>query len=316
MCNYVIELVRLAKPKVEFMDPINVIYVVGYGHSGSTILTVLLGQHAQAFGTGELSRLVRAWQEERHCSCGEHVAACSIWSRVVEQWRDLSSVDPLAVYPKLQRTCESMSSALPLGGGGGDVQLYGELTRNLMMAIADVTGRRVIVDSSKLTGRSAALSKVPGINLNLVHLVRDARGVAWSMCRPLKPEDMAGAQGARPTAKTSLAWTLNNLASEVFCRRVTSDRSVRVRYEDVVNDVGAVLQRIGKVAGLDYADVIRQIDDGEAFESGHVVAGNRLRMKGPIRLKMDTEWQSKMPDGQRRITSLICSPLLRRYGYI
>ena len=299
------------------MDPIKIIYLVGYGHSGSTVLTVLLGQHAQAFGTGELTRLVRAWKEDRFCSCGEHVSQCSIWSRVVEQWRELSSIDPLEVYPKLQDKYESVSSAWPWRGGGEDLHLYGELTRNLMMAIAEATGQRVIVDSSKLTGRAFALSRVPGIELNMVHLVRDARGVAWSMCRPLKPEDAAGAEGgARPTARTSLAWTLNNLVSEAFCRRVTSEHAVRVRYEDVVDNVGTVLQRIGKVVGLDYADVIRQIDTGEAFESGHVVAGNRLRMKGPIRLKMDTEWQSKMPDRQRRITSLICGPLLRRYGYI
>ena len=297
------------------MDPVKVIYVVGYGHSGSTVLTVLLGQHAQAFGTGELNRLVRAWKEDRFCSCGEKVAECPIWSRVVEQWRDVSDVDPLEVYPALQAKFERMSAAWPWSSAGSELELYGVLTRDLMNAIADVTGQRVIIDSSKLTGRSLALSKVPGIELNMVHLVRDARGVAWSMCRPLKPEDSAE-YGARPTARTSLAWTVNNLASEAFSRRVTSDHAVRVRYEDVVNDVGGVLQRIGKVAGLDYSDVIRQIDEGEAFEPGHVVAGNRLRMKGPIRLKMDTEWQSKMPNRQRRITSLICGPLLRRYGYI
>ncbi|MGH1480668.1 MAG: sulfotransferase [Geminicoccales bacterium] len=305
------------------MDPIKVIYVLGYGHSGSTILTVLLGHHAQAFGTGELTRLVRAWNEERYCSCGETVPQCATWTKVIEHWRDHSSVDPLEVYPALQRECERSVGVWPARGARKNFDQYSELTRNLMVAMAETTGQRVIVDSSKLTSRSIALANVPGIDLNVVHLVRDGRGVAWSMRRPLKPAEAAPGPGKsgpvedtmRPASRTSLAWTLNNLVSEAVCRRVRADGTIRVRYEDLVNDVGATLQRIGKVVGLDYADVIRQVEGGEPFEPGHVVAGNRLRMKGPIRLKMDTEWQSKMPNGQRKIASLICGPLLRRYGY-
>lgn len=304
--------------KLSPMDPIKVIYVLGYGHSGSTILTVLLGRHADAFGTGELTRLARAWREERYCSCGETVPGCPVWTQVIEHWRDLSTVDPLAVYPKLQQECERSVGIWPARGARRNFDQYAELTRNLMIAMAEATGKRVIIDSSKLTSRSIALSHVEGIDLNVVHLVRDGRGVAWSMRRPLKPSASGGAQAEavmRPATRTSLAWTLNNVVSEAFCQRARPEGSVRVRYEDLVNDVGATLQRIGKVAGLDYADVIRQVEEGEAFEPGHVVAGNRLRMNGPIRLRMDTEWQSKMPEGQRKIASLICGPLLRRYGY-
>src|SRR5439155_14642762 len=54
---------------------------------------------------------------------------------------------------------------------------------NLNAAIADVSGCSVIVDSSKLPTYAFVLKKVPGLEVHIVHLVRDSRATAFSWQR-------------------------------------------------------------------------------------------------------------------------------------
>lgn len=63
----------------------------------------------------------------------------------------------------------------PLPGG------YRALLGHLYRAIRRVTGARVVVDSSKNASYARILADTPGIRLRILHLVRDSRGVAYSL---------------------------------------------------------------------------------------------------------------------------------------
>ena len=61
-----------------------VLYIAGYGRSGSTILDIILDSHPDITAVGELTFLLDdAAIPSRHCSCGAAYAECGFWSRVV-----------------------------------------------------------------------------------------------------------------------------------------------------------------------------------------------------------------------------------------
>ena len=57
------------------------IYITGRGHSGSTILDILLGNSSQIASVGELlAGLSRA--DQGACSCGATMSDCGFWREV------------------------------------------------------------------------------------------------------------------------------------------------------------------------------------------------------------------------------------------
>ena len=50
-------------------------------------------------------------------------------------------------------------------------------------AIAQVSGRRVVIDSSKHASLAFCLSTSPALDLRVVHVIRDSRAVAYSWSR-------------------------------------------------------------------------------------------------------------------------------------
>jgi hypothetical protein len=293
-----------------------VVYIAGYGHSGSTLLNIQLGQSPRMAGAGELFRLASAaWPGKEFCSCGETLPRCPVWSEVVRRWSAGVGGEPLSAYRRLQAECERW---LMPARHSSPWQDYVRHTVALFAAIRDVTGRPVVVDSSKVPNRARALARVPGIDLRLIHLVRDGRGVAWSMRRRLARDPQAGIQAAkheRSVARTGLLWMATNLAVEHAERGMGAERRVRLAYEELVGDPDAALARLSATLGIDLTPVAASLAAGEALACGHVMAGNRLRMDGAVQLRPDLDWQRQLPPSQRRRFEQLCRPILRRYGY-
>ena len=90
---------------------------------------------------------------------------------------------------------------------------------------------------------------------------------------------------------------------------------MRVRYEDFTSNPTAIMQDIGRMLGMDLTDIGEALRDGAAIAPGHLIAGNRLRMKGALRLVQDSSWRADMPGRKQTAFRWLCGPLLRRYGY-
>ncbi|WP_152639825.1 sulfotransferase family protein [Sphingobium bisphenolivorans] len=297
------------------VEPIKLIYICGYGRSGSTLLDILLGQQRSMFGAGEITALSEhVYANDEYCACGRRVRSCALWQEVMDRW--VAGQEPGFVerYFTLQSKIARLFGVRRwLGGRKGSE--FASHTRRLMQAIRDSSGKAVIVDSSKLPGRGIALAGIKGIDLHIIHLVRDVRGVAWSLSKSYTSDAAQGLQRAivsKPLLYSAARWAYVNLASEWLGRRVGASRYLRIRYEDVIDDPVGSLKRIAALAGV---ELDAQDFAAGAFSPAHQVAGNRLRMQKAIRIAKDEGWQREMPKGKRRIVSWACRPLLARYGY-
>ena len=306
--------------------PIRVLYIAGAGHSGSTFLDIMLGNHPDVFGAGELSNLPRGgWIDNEYCTCGRQANDCPFWSYVRRVWVEKVGVDDLEGYLKLEDSFERIRCLPRLlwerRKPSARFQRYTERTRALFEAVREVSGKAVIVDSSKSPARAFALAMMPDIDLYLIHLVRDGRGVATSHKKTWRKDLQAGVTRdvkRRSVWETTARWVSVNLGTEWVRFLLRSEKSVRLRYEDYVADPKEASDKIGQMVDLDFTEVSSTVSAGGALQAGHNIAGNHLRMSGTVRLVPETgQWRNKgaLSAGERRLSWILMGWLLRRYEY-
>ena len=305
-----------------------VLYIAGTGRSGSTLLASILGEVEGVFAAGEVRYL---WQrglvEGRLCGCGVPVSRCPLWTEILAGATASSgSPHPEAMAGFLRRTgrIRHLPGALagrwapsldPVRRRGSAAQR--ETLGSLYASIAQATGCGVVVDSSKLPAYAHLLGAVPGIELRVVHLVRDPRGAAhsWSSRKPLD-------DGARQThmeqigpLKSAVLWDTWNAAAAALLRR-GEGTYLRLRYEDLIDEPAKAVRSVLSLVGMENAMLPIDPDGGLNLRVNHVVAGNPDRLRhGQVRLRADTRWRSAMPARHRRVVSAVTAPLLVRYGY-
>jgi hypothetical protein len=344
--------------------PVKVLKIVGLGRSGSTILDVVLGNHPQIESVGEVGNLIRTgWISQESlrgidpkrlrrplCTCGKRLDvlyvdtpddACPFWSSVRREWVERTDRDSIQSYPKLQEAFElkrrwprllyekRRPSAL--------FRSYARLTLAFFESIRAVSGKPIIVESSTVPGQAFALGMVPGIDLYVVHLVRDGRGVITSLIKGFEPRGksfekdiQAGIMWdhkGRPMWKTVVRqrvlylvsvvrWIVRNLAAEWVCIQLGPKRTMRLRYEDFVADPNTALERIGSLIELDLTDVADAASAGKPMQVGHNIGGNKTKKSGIVTLRPDAqEWKSALSPTEQRLSWMLMGWLMRRYGY-
>lgn len=297
-------------------ESIKILYIAGFGRSGSTIFGDILGEVDGLFHAGELYYV---WErnliENRLCGCGTPFGGCGLWRGVFERaFGCLDRVDARQMAGLLDRAT-SLTKAPKLVRGAVPHELAERLWR-LYFAIKAETGTQVIVDSSKRPLYGRLLSSLPGVEVYTVHLVRDPRATAYSWMRKmLQPDKGDGAYMLRfgPLA-SSARWTVWNAMAEGVLRE--PDRYLQLRYEDFVARPEPAVREAIRLAGENAAGLPFVSQSGVELEAGHTVSGNPNRFEtGVVELRPDDEWISKMRPPDRRLVEALTLPLLRRYGY-
>ena len=299
--------------------PVKVLFIVGSGRSGSTLLDILLGQADGVFSTGELHSL---WSESildgRRCGCGDPVVECSIWREVLERSLPDGAVPYQDEARRLARLYRSLprSSASLVPGRSRAGEEYALHAATLYRTISEVTGARVVVDSSKQPSVAGLLPAIEGVAPAFVHLLRDPRAVAYSWRRRKVATDRygIGEMDRYIVPRTAVRWAHDQRAAQAL-RRSTDAPWLTVRYEDLVVEPRATIDRILRLVGEPEAGEF--LDQPELrLECTHTVSGNPVRLhEGPLSIASDDEWKTSMRPSRRWLVTLLTAPLLRRYGY-
>jgi hypothetical protein len=289
-----------------------VVYIAGEGRSGSTVLDVLLGAHPEVFGAGELWAFWVGGARAGRCGCGESFADCRFWARVRARFLARVGDADLERSGSLRARLDR-ARRLPLRWAGLTASSdYARDARAIFETLCEVSGQSVVVDSTKQVGRAQNLLDVDGLEVAVVHLVRDGRGVAWSRMRDITRDRDLRRHGP---LRSIVNWRIKNSLAAAIGRRAR-DRYVRVRYEDLVVDPGAELDRIGRACGLDFAPVIDRLRRGERLEAGHQIGGNLAARSSSIdRLRLDDEWRRRLPAHYERLFRVVGGRLAVELGY-
>jgi hypothetical protein len=304
-----------------------VLYIGGFGRSGSTLVERILGQLPGFCSAGEI---VFLWQrgliDGQLCGCGTPVPECDFWTRVGKTafggWDQIDAHEMLALQKRVDRNRYIPSMVAPRlrPAAQADFERYTDVLSRLYRGIGEVAGARVVIDASKHASTAFLLRKVPNLDLRVVHLVRDSRGVAYSWTKEVKkPEVTGGGDDAfmpqYSPSSSGRQWVAYNL---LFDALGAIDKTMILRYEALMAEPRAGLERI-----LTHADEPVTPESFDFLGDGyvdlgcdHTVAGNPMRFhQGRLDLRLDQAWTTKLPERDRKVVTAITWPLQLRYGY-
>src|SRR4051812_15133751 len=194
-----------------------VVYIMGHGYSGSTLLTFLLGTHPQIATIGELGIAPLAKEEfgvdNYLCSCRAPVRQCGFWRRVSQEMSarghefDVWDADLDFRVPDggladvllravqrgpLLETARSVGLQLVPRARRQHGRIVSRI-RSLADVVLDLKGCDVFLDSSKRPERATLMQRSGDFDLRVIHLVRDGRAVSASSMKHLTigPEEAA-----------------------------------------------------------------------------------------------------------------------------
>jgi hypothetical protein len=305
---------------------VKVLYIGGWGRSGSTILGNILGSTDGVFHAGEL---IHIWENgflhNRACGCQAAFDKCAVWNDILtcayggrdnvdaQRMIDLRNTGPQ------NRKIPSRLRARSADVTGGHDREYLDNLYRLYAAIADVTGSRVIVDSSKHPSHAYALSCVDQLDVYMVHLIRDARATAYSWQRRVRRTDSGSSaeeyQEKFHPLSSAFKWYAWNLTLEMF-RRQAPERYMRLMYEDFSAQPRSSVEEMLKLVGERPETLPFKGDRTATLGTNHTIWGNPVRTRiGDVEIRSDDEWKRKMRRLDRWKVSAISWPLLLRYGY-
>lgn len=308
---------------------LKVLSVVGAGRSGTTVLASILGEVDGFVGAGELRWLwERGVVAGRPCGCGAAPLECPVWAPVITQTlgglgRPATPEAVADVVAAQHEVAHWRHYPRLLRAGAGDdrgwdaLRLVREVTGATCAALAATTGARVLVDTSKRPADTAVLAGMPGVDLYVLHLVRDPRAVvhSWRRTKEYAAGGRTGAIGKRGLAATVRRWTSNGLWAEALRRRLPASRWLFLRYEDFVAAprpaVERILAHVHEPGPAPFTD-----NHTVALHPNHIVAGNPSRFTtGSVAIRADDEWRRVMPERDQWLVGLMTLPLALRYGY-
>jgi hypothetical protein len=260
-----------------------IIYILGSGHSGSTLLDLILGSNSNIESGGEIRRFTKIiadkeFRDSRICTCGQRLSACPYW-------------EPIFARIRAHGIDEQRFLGDPLTAQRDNAIFVGEVLRQ--------SGKRVFADSTKSLRRLRILEKTQLFEISVLHLVRDGRAVAFS-----------NMQKGRKFLEHLHYWTSSN-SRILRYRKTWPGRWTTVHYERLVTAPGDEVRRIIDFVGENF-------EEGQmnfAAHTHHNLFGNRMRRSGNSEIVPDTKYLAQIGPLRWAISTAYAFPLLRKFNY-
>ena len=263
-----------------------------------------MNAHPQIVSVGEMSGINKHIDVTLYqCSCGELVNECPFWRQVVTGMHERGYSDfamdhfgtrlewgsnPLVrrlrskslLNPRVENLRDQLLNHLP----EHQHKLQSIIQRNADFAavLLDVSGKRVVFDTAKARLRLRYLMQSPMLDLRVIHLVRDVRGVVNSRLKR---------NGGTIQAAVSY-WTRYNRAMREELKLLPDPQMGMVlRYEDLCQNLDENLLRLYEFCGVE------PISDLQ-LDTPHHILGNPMRMNGVSEVRLDEKWRHDLSSEQ------------------
>jgi hypothetical protein len=277
-------------PRENAESSYRLLFILGAGHSGSTLLNLLLNAHSEAVGLCEVHTMQRYLTLPPDDS--RNPLRHRFWQNVARRWHEKTGL-PFSEIDLRTPTRRELRR-----WQGKDLTRYRQHNLALFESVALVSGARVIVDSSHSRWRLIALDRSGVSDLRVIHMIRDGRALVNSYSRKYNSLRV----GLR-------RWFVPTVMSLLLQPRIRAPW-MTVRYEDLAENPEQCLDAICQFAGLLYQPTMIRYWEHEDVSVG----GNRMRGgKKPVRL--DEKWRNQLTFRSRVVFALMGSWLNIICGY-
>jgi hypothetical protein len=332
----------MVKTPVKSAEKIPLVYVLAASHSGSTLLAMLLNSHPEVASVGELKATSLGDIERYRCSCQHRIKDCPFWLgisqdmaqygidfKIWEAGTDLKSgtsnyikrvLRPLHRGP-VAEFCRDVALALS-PSWRKHLKKIQATNAALMYCILKRTGKKFVVDSSKIGIRLKYLLQNPALDVKIIRLMRDGRAVALTYTQPDEFADAAdpklrgGGMGGNRTgerlsiAEASREWLRSNEEAEAILNQGGRVNAFEIRYEHLCAEPIRALKNLLEFIGVDSS---AKMSDFRSVD--HHIIGNGMRLDSSEKIRLDERWKLMLSDADLKTFESIAGKMNRRLGY-
>ena len=264
-----------------------IVFICGYGRSGSTLLNRVLGSHEEAIAIGEFYQMWRYFLCKNHvCSCGKHLTRCPLWKAAI------TSVAKNSNHNFVKETKKILYKHTPKYKGIINTDEKNNLTtrkyarekreikirlKKVYKSISEISNKSIIVDASKYVPYAKLLTEIGDIEVKYIHIVRDLINVHSSRSERKKIANTGKHTDRYSFVRTYLGWHVYNIMAKKLCSK---SMSCNIKYENMCREPARTIQNI--VEKLQLGWDVNQIFTGPRavyLPKGHIPAGNAMRFE-------------------------------------
>lgn len=317
------------------------VYLAGASHSGTTLTAMLLGAHPELCSVGELKAINLGAKNSYLCSCKALAIECGFWKGVSEkmakrgQHFNISNAEmdirsaatpymlrllkPLVRPPFMELIRDCLLFLSPTWRK--QLSKLQQRNEDYVCAIAEQAGVETVIDSSKIGIRLKYLLKNKNLDIKVIWLVRDGRGVSLAYKNPSEFADAkktklrGGGAGETQEQGRSIEiganeWVRCNQETEAVLATMAKESWIQVHYEDVCNNP---VQTLDKILGFIGVNPAKKRLDFKSVE--HHVVGNGMRLDDSEVIKLDERWKEQLSKIELAKFHTIAGNYHKKMGY-
>lgn len=227
---------RFSRLISRFADGTNVIHILGYGRSGSTLLDLILSNHFNIRGSGELAYLPEAFFKSHYCSCSLKLSECPFWAEKLSLCARILNTNRDALLDSL-KNFHQVPPQNYIKYLWKDSRANSELSIAYLDCLYQVlSSNNIFVDSSKCPVRFLNINRRSSLNHIPIIIFRNPLMSYKSVSRPFKKNIKNGIQTSYPGRSFLRFYITYNLRSAaclficVFCKN-----SLLISYEHLTS---------------------------------------------------------------------------------
>ncbi|MFY0608246.1 MAG: sulfotransferase [Cyclobacteriaceae bacterium] len=261
-----------------------ILYIIGTGRSGTTLVDILLGNDDQMFSGGELNRLPKRAGIAPGRKKGDK--AYSFWNIISEK---LSNQFSLEMIFRLSENIEYHSGFFHRKRRfDKHYQLY---LKEFFALIFDAIGEDILIDSSKYPMRAYHLAN---------EFPEEFRYCIYVKKHPISVLRSFQKKGLEQPPKNWMIVniylvTVHLLSSFVVNKlRKSGVKVYEVNFEDVVNSPIVFVNNIERAFDLNLSDLKEKLEVGLPLKTNMLFDGNRIRLKKEVKIlsnKPPSDWK-------------------------
>ena len=299
-------------------EPPLMIYIMGRGHNGSTVLDGVLGNAMDIESVGELVSGLSRYPDEL-VATGETMADSAYWRNVVSCYAAKSGCVPAESFAWLARYTHPRHFLTWLRADRRHPAVVKALAINahLSSAIAEVAGKPLVLDSSKEYSRGLFLCKFYP-HSKIIHLIRSPIATVHSYQK--RPTFKFLRRSFKMDSRTLplaictvlCSWSVGCLLGLVI-KYLYPNRVLTMRYEDLCVQPRQELEKLGAFLGVDLSALAARIEQKQPLEIGHNIGGNKMRFQQQFTFTPDHDKPLRL--AYRLLALLVNGPFLLLHRY-
>jgi hypothetical protein len=252
-------------------DKFEIIYIIGAGRSGSTLLDIIIGNNVNHFSCGELNRFSERNGQPHN---PRDIEVSNFWNEVYLKVRHF--------FPQIKSISRKMEYHFfflhKFFLTKAKKETYIKFNKELFDSIyINSKYQKIIIDSGKYPFRALQLYKIFGNQVKFIYLKKSPLEVVESF----QKRDLEQPNSPRFLAHLYLFYV--NCICKIVFKKIKS-KKVEIFYDDLLYNLPNCLMLIEKKLDISLENLINKIERNEDFDVGLLFDSNRIRLNYQLKI--------------------------------